>query len=205
MMTDKKAVVIGGGLAGVEAANQLSKKGIKVTLYEMKPQKFSPAHKSGNLGELVCSNSLKAARLGSAAGLLKAEMRLFGSVCLDAADVAQVPAGGALAVDRDAFAKMVTDKIKSHPNISVIEEEVTQINTDEYTVIAAGPLASDGISEEIKKLTGGEGLHFFDAAAPIVSYDSIDMSRADFRIRKDLLAQNLKIFSVMGSTLCRCG
>ncbi len=185
MMTDKKAVVIGGGLAGVEAANQLSKRGVKVTLYEMKPQKFSPAHKSGNLGELVCSNSLKAARLGSAAGLLKAEMRLFGSVCLDAADVAQVPAGGALAVDRDIFSTLITEQIENDPNITLVREEITEIPESDIVIVAAGPLMSDALAEKVSKLCGKEFLSFYDAAAPIVTAESIDMEYAFTQSRYD--------------------
>ncbi len=184
-MTDKKAVVIGGGLAGVEAANQLSKKGIKVTLYEMKPQKFSPAHKNEDLGELVCSNSLKAARLGSAAGLLKAEMRLFGSVCLDAADKAQVPAGGALAVDRDVFSKLITEYIENDPNITLVRQEITEIPENDIVIVAAGPLMSDGLAKEVSKLCGKEFLSFYDAAAPIVTAESVDMEHAFTQSRYD--------------------
>ncbi len=178
-MNNKKTLkIIGAGLAGCEAAWQAANMGICVKLCEMKPQKYSPAHKSPDFAELVCSNSLRADGIYNAVGLLKEEMRKLGSLIMECADTTKVPAGGALAVDRDAFAAMVTEKIKNHPNIEVVEEEVTEINTDEYTVIAAGPLASDKISEEISKLTGGEGLHFFDAAAPIVSFESIDMSKA---------------------------
>ncbi len=184
-MTDKKAIVIGGGLAGVEAANQLSKRGIKVTLYEMKPQRFSPAHKSENLGELVCSNSLKAARLGSAAGLLKAEMRLFGSVCLDAAEIAKVPAGGALAVDRDVFSTLITRQIENDPNITLIREEITEIPKADAVIIAAGPLMSDGLAKEVQKLCGKEFLSFYDAAAPIVTAESVDMEYAFTQSRYD--------------------
>ncbi len=168
--------VIGGGLAGVEAAWQLSKQGFKVELFEMKPVKFSPAHKTEYLGELVCSNSLKAKRFESAAGLLKTEMRFFGSLCMECADECEVPAGGALAVDRDKFAQLITEKIKADENITLINEEVTEI-PEGNVIIAAGPLASDSISEEISKLCG-DGLHFFDAAAPIVTRDSIDMESA---------------------------
>lgn len=184
-MTDKKAVVIGGGLAGVEAANQLSKKGVKVTLYEMKPQKFSPAHKNEDLGELVCSNSLKAARLGSAAGLLKAEMRLFGSVCLDAADKAQVPAGGALAVDRDVFSKLITEYIENDPNITLVRQEITEIPENDIVIVAAGPLMSDGLAKKVSKLCGKEFLSFYDAAAPIVTAESVDMEHAFTQSRYD--------------------
>lgn len=171
-----EVTVIGGGLAGVEAAWQIAKHNIKVKLYEMKPVKFSPAHKMPLLGELVCSNSLKAKRLESAAGLLKSEMRIFGSLCMECADLCQVPAGGALAVDRDEFAKLITEKIESNENITLIRREITEI-PEGNVIIAAGPLASDSLSKAIAKLCG-DGLHFFDAAAPIVSRDSIDMENA---------------------------
>ncbi len=178
MMQQKKIKIIGAGLAGCEAAWQLASKGILVELYEMKPLKFSPAHKSPDFAELVCSNSFRADGIYNAVGLLKEEMRRLGSLIMECADAVKVPAGGALAVDRDAFSKMVTEKIKSHPNINVIKEEVTKIDTDEYTIIAAGPLASEAIAETILELTGDSALHFYDAAAPIVSFDSIDMSKA---------------------------
>lgn len=178
-MTHEKSVkVIGAGLAGCEAAWQLADMGISVELFEMKPQKFSPAHKNPDFAELVCSNSLRADGIYNAVGLLKEEMRRLGSLIMECADATRVPAGGALAVDREGFSKMVTEKIKSHPNIRVIEEEVSKINTDEYTIIAAGPLASDAIAENILKITGDTALHFFDAAAPIVSFESIDMTKA---------------------------
>lgn len=184
-MNNEKVVVIGGGLAGVEAAKQLSKRGVKVTLYEMKPQKFSPAHKSANFAELVCSNSLKAERLGSAAGLLKAEMRLFGSVCLGAADKAKVPAGGALAVDRDVFSGEITAAIERDENITVVREELTEIPEDGIVIIAAGPLMSDKLAQKVGKLCGREFLSFYDAAAPIVTADSIDMGSAFTQSRYD--------------------
>lgn len=184
MMSDKKVTVIGGGLAGVEAANQLAKRGIKVTLYEMKPVKYSPAHKNENLAELVCSNSLKAERVGSAAGLLKEEMRRFGSVCLEAADKAKVPAGGALAVDRDIFSFLITESILSNENITVVREEVTEI-PEGIVIIAAGPLVSDSLAEKIGELLGGNFLSFYDAAAPIVTADSIDMENAFSQSRYD--------------------
>lgn len=184
-MSDKRAVVIGGGLAGVEAANQLSKRGIKVTLYEMKPKKFSPAHKNGNLAELVCSNSLKASRLGSAAGLLKAEMRFFDSVCLDAADKSAVPAGGALAVDRDIFSSLVTTRIENDANITVVREEVTDIPESDAVIIAAGPLISDALAAKVGELCGKNFLSFYDAAAPIVTAQSIDMQSAFTQSRYD--------------------
>ena len=175
-MMSEKVIVIGGGLAGVEAAWQVANAGYEVDLYEMKPVKYSPAHHMAGLAELVCSNSLKAKRLESAAGLLKAEMRVFGSVCMECADIAEVPAGGALAVDRDIFSQLITEKIENHPKINVIHEEVTTI-PEGNVIIAAGPLASDSISDDIMKLCG-DGLHFFDAAAPIVTKESVDMESA---------------------------
>ena len=185
IMSDKSAVVIGGGLAGAEAAAQLSRRGVKVTLYEMKPVRFSPAHKSENLAELVCSNSLKAQRLGSAAGLLKEEMRHFGSVCLEAADRAAVPAGGALAVDRDLFSSYITEKIENDPNITVVRREITEIPETGTVIIAAGPLVSEALSEKIAKLCGSSFLAFYDAAAPIVTAESIDMNEAFTQSRYD--------------------
>lgn len=173
-----KVTVIGAGLAGCEAAHQLSRRGIKVDLIEMKPEKMSPAHKSRNFAELVCSNSLKAARVDSAAGLLKEEMRRFGSVCLEAADKSSVAAGGALAVDRDIFSEYITEKIKSDPNINVVNSVATEIPKDGVTVIATGPLTDGELSEKISQLTGSENLSFFDAAAPIVTAQSIDLDIA---------------------------
>ncbi len=178
MSNENSVKIIGAGLAGCEAAWQLAKRGVKVKLYEMKPHKMSPAHKSLDFAELVCSNSLRADGIYNAVGLLKEEMRRLGSLIMECADATRVPAGGALAVDRDGFAKMVTQKIKACPNIEVISEEVTQINPDEYTIVAAGPLASDLLAQTILKLTGDDSLHFYDAAAPIVAYDSIDMTKA---------------------------
>ena len=184
-MNNKTAVVIGGGLAGVEAAKQLSKRGVKVTLYEMKPRKFSPAHKSEKLAELVCSNSLKAERTGSAAGLLKAEMSLFGSVCVEAAYKAKVPAGGALAVDRDAFSDEITRSIENDENITLIREEITEIPSEGIVIIAAGPLMSDALAQKVGELCGKDFLSFYDAAAPIVTADSIDMENAFTQSRYD--------------------
>lgn len=172
-----KAAVIGAGLAGCEAAWQLNKYGVEVDLYEMKPIKRSPAHKSDNFAELVCSNSLKAQRLNSAAGLLKEEMLCFESICVCAAKKTSVPAGGALAVDRELFSKLITDRIKSAEKINVITKEVSSLPQADAVIIAAGPLASDSLSAEIKKLCG-DSLFFYDAAAPIVSSDSIDMNCA---------------------------
>lgn len=177
-MSDKHIKIIGAGLAGCEAAWQLAERGIKVTLFEMKPKKFSPAHKSGDFAELVCSNSLRADGIYNAVGLLKEEMRRMSSLIMECADKTRVPAGGALAVDRGGFSAAVTERICAHPNIEVVHEEVLTIDKDEYTIIAAGPLASEGLSEEIWRFTGDKSLHFFDAAAPIVAYDSIDMNRA---------------------------
>lgn len=180
-----KAAVIGGGLAGVECARALSRNGIKVDLYEMKPLKKSPAHKLDTLAELVCSNSLKAERLNSAAGLLKHEMAELGSVCVETAYECKVEAGGALAVDRLLFSQIITDKIKSDENITVIEREMSELPTDvDGVVICAGPLASDALSETIRSLCG-DGLSFYDAAAPIVSAESIDMSCAFTQSRYD--------------------
>ncbi len=170
--------VIGAGLAGCEAAWQAARRGVLVRLFEMKPHKRSAAHKSDNFAELVCSNSLRAAGLGNAVGLLKEEMRRLNSVIMQCADQTRVPAGGALAVDREGFSAAVTEKIKAHPNIEVISEEVTEINPDEYTVVAAGPLVSDALYESIRNLTGSKYLHFFDAAAPIVDINSVDMTKA---------------------------
>ncbi len=184
-MNKKEAIVIGGGLAGVEAARQLSKRGIKVTLYEMKPKKYSPAHKTDRLAELVCSNSLKAERVGSAAGLLKAEMRQFGSVCLEAADIAKVPAGGALAVDRDIFSEEITKSILNDENITLVREEITEIPEEGIVIIAAGPLMSDSLAESVSQLIGKDFLAFYDAAAPIVTADSIDMDNAFTQSRYD--------------------
>ena len=171
-------VVLGGGLAGCEAAWQLAKRGISVTLYEMKPIKKTPAHKSDLFAELVCSNSLKANRVDSAAGLLKEEMRRFGSICLESADKCSVPAGGALAVDRDLFSEFITEKIKNCPNITVVNEVVGEIPKDTVCIVATGPLTDGKLAEEIAKITGEESLSFFDAAAPIVTAESIDMSIA---------------------------
>lgn len=177
--------VIGAGLAGCEAAYQLAKYGIDVELYEMKPKKYSPAHHNPNFFELVCSNSLKADRIENACGLLKEEMRFFDSVMMKAADVSKVPAGGALAVDRDVFSEFATKLIRENPYIRVMEEEVTEINPDEYTIIATGPLTSDGLAEAIAKLTDSDGLYFFDAAAPVVTKESIDMDKVFYGARYD--------------------
>lgn len=174
--------VYGAGLAGCEAAYQLAKRGVHVRLYDMKPHKKSPAHSSDKLAELVCSNSLKANRVESAAGLLKEEMRRLDSLLVSCADKCAVPAGGALAVDRELFSDMVTEHIKSNENIDFISEEVTSIPDDEICIIATGPLTSDVLSEHIRDRFG-EHLSFFDAAAPIVSAESVDMEHAFFESR----------------------
>lgn len=179
-----KAAVIGAGLAGCEAAKQLSRAGIPTYLYEMKPKKFSPAHKNENFAELVCSNSLKAERLNSAAGLLKAEMEMLSSVCVEAAKSTRVPAGGALSVDRDRFSALITENIKSDKNITVINEEVSVLPDADVVIVAAGPLASDALTGTIHALCG-DGLSFYDAAAPIVSADSVDMEYAFTQSRYD--------------------
>ncbi|MGN1478356.1 MAG: methylenetetrahydrofolate--tRNA-(uracil(54)-C(5))-methyltransferase (FADH(2)-oxidizing) TrmFO [Acutalibacteraceae bacterium] len=178
-----EVTVVGGGLAGVEAAWALANRGVNVVIKEMKPLKKSPAHKTDLLAELVCSNSLKAQRLASAAGLLKAEMESLGSVCVECAKRTSVPAGGALAVDRDLFSQAVTQKIKSHPLIRVECQEVGSI-PDGNVIIAAGPLASEPLAQSIKSLCGG-ALSFYDAAAPIVTAQSIDMSKAFLQSRYD--------------------
>jgi len=177
-------LIIGGGLAGVEAAWQLAKAGKNVTLAEMKPKVYSPAHKSEGLAELVCSNSLKAIRISSAAGMLKAEMELLGSLCIESAKKCAVPAGGALAVDRDLFSRIVTEKIESEPLITLERREITHIPEEGLVIVAAGPLASAPLAENIKSLCGG-ALSFFDAAAPIVTADSIDTSKTFSQSRYD--------------------
>ena len=175
--------VIGAGLAGCEAAYQIATRGIKVKLYEMKPQKFTPAHHNKNFAELVCSNSLRSDDETNAVGLLKSELRLMNSLIMEAAEISKVPAGSALAVDREKFSQYITDKIKSHPNIEVIEKEVVEINDDEITVIATGPLTSDPFADYLKNHFLLDDLHFFDAVAPIVEFDSIDMTKAFFASR----------------------
>lgn len=178
-MIMKKFTVIGAGLAGCEAAWQIAEAGYEVTLLEMKPEKFSPAHKNKNFAELVCSNSLKASRIDSAAGLLKEEMARLGSLTVPVARNCAVPAGGALAVDRNEFSQTVTDMINSHPNITVENKLVEKISLDddEILIIATGPLTEGKLGEEIQKLCG-DYLSFYDAAAPIVTADSVDMQKA---------------------------
>jgi len=173
----KRITVIGAGLAGSEAAWQIGKRGTKVTLFEMRPAKKPPAHHTDLFAELVCSNSLRAGSPENAAGLLKEEMRRLNSVIMKCADKTSVPAGGALAVDRTEFARSVTELVSGHPNIEVIREEVTEIDGQNPVVIATGPLTSEAMSESIGKLTGCEYLYFYDAAAPIVTYESIDHNK----------------------------
>ena len=178
--------VIGAGLAGCEAAWQLAQRGIDVTLWEMKPEKRTPAHHGGKFAELCCSNSLRSDQLENAVGLLKEEMRRMGSLILSCADETRVEAGGALAVDREGFAALVTERIHSHPRISVRCGEVTELPGEGEVLVATGPLTSDALAESLQALFGdAETLHFFDAAAPLVSFESIDMERAWFASRYD--------------------
>ena len=185
MDTQRSVNVFGAGLAGCEAAWQAAERGVKVRLFEMKPEKYTPAHHSENFSELVCSNSLRSDSLANAVGLLKAELRAMGSLIMEAADATRVPAGSALAVDRHKFSEYITEKIKNHPNIEVIGKEVTSVPVGEITVIATGPLTSDSFAEYIEKELGCTGLHFFDAAAPIVDAESINMDIAFFASRYD--------------------
>ena len=171
--------VIGAGLAGSEAAYFLAERGVNVALYDIKPKAFTPAHSNKNFGELVCSNSLKSNDVyGNACGLLKEEMRILGSLTMEAAEYAQVPAGGALAVDRDAFARFITEKLKSHKNIKIISQEVTSV-PEGRCIIATGPLTTDALSNDISAICGGQ-LHFYDASAPIIARDSIDFDKCFF-------------------------
>lgn len=183
-MTEATVNVVGAGLAGSEAAWQLAQRGIKVNLYEMRPVKQTPAHHTDKFAELVCSNSLRANTLTNAVGVLKEEMRMLDSVIIGAADACAVPAGGALAVDRHEFAAFVTDRVKQHPNVTVFNEEITQI-PEGPTVISTGPLTSPALSEQLKALTGEEYLYFYDAAAPIIEKDSIDMNKVYLKSRYD--------------------
>ncbi|MCY9269294.1 FADH(2)-oxidizing methylenetetrahydrofolate--tRNA-(uracil(54)-C(5))-methyltransferase TrmFO [Bacillus licheniformis] len=176
--------VIGAGLAGSEAAWQLAKRGINVRLYEMRPVKQTPAHHTDKFAELVCSNSLRANSLTNAVGVLKEEMRVLDSAIIAAADECSVPAGGALAVDRHEFAANVTEKVKNHPNVTVLHEEVTEI-PEGPTIIATGPLTSEALSAKLRELTGEDYLYFYDAAAPIVEKDSLDMDKVYLKSRYD--------------------
>ena len=173
-----EVVVIGGGLAGVEAAWQAAEAGARVRLYEMRPVKQTPAHRTDRLAEIVCSNSLKSDEVGTAPYLLKEELRRGASLVMEAARVTRVPAGAALAVDRHRFAAFITERIEAHPRIEVVREEATRVSADEITIICAGPLCSDALAEEIARLTGNDQLYFYDAIAPIVSADTVDTSVA---------------------------
>ena len=179
-----KVTVLGAGLAGSECAWQLARRGISVRLVEMKPGKMTPAHSSPYFAELVCSNSLRSDKLSNAVGLLKAEMRRMGSLIMESADKNKVAAGGALAVDREGFSRYITDKLAAHPNVEIVAEEATDI-PDGEVVIATGPLSSDAISERIAALCPGSDLHFYDAVAPIVTLESVDMDSAFFASRYD--------------------
>lgn len=174
----KKVNVIGAGLAGCEAAYQIAKRGISVTLYEMKPEKRTPAHHSTDFAELVCSNSLRSDQLENAVGLLKEELRTMDSLIMKAADETRVPAGGALAVDREGFSQYITREIKENSNIEIINKEMDTVPDNNITIIATGPLTSEPMFNYIKSITSEEYLHFFDAAAPIVTFDSINMNKA---------------------------
>ena len=176
----KDIIIIGAGLSGAEAAWQAAHMGAKVTLYEMRPVKSTPAHKTAEFAELVCSNSLRGAGLENAVGVLKEEMRRLNSIIMEAADATKVPAGGALAVDRHGFSRYITDKVMNHPNITVIHEEIEKIplRDDAITIVASGPLTEGKLAEEIAGLTGNDSLYFYDAAAPIVSLESVDMTKA---------------------------
>ena len=176
--------VIGAGLAGSEAAWQIAKRGIKVRLYEMRPVKQTPAHHTDKFAELVCSNSLRANNLTNAVGVIKEEMRMLDSIIIQSADNSSVPAGGALAVDRHDFSGRVTDAIRNHPLIEIVNEEVTEI-PEGITVIATGPLTSPALAEKVKDMTGQDYLYFYDAAAPIVEKDSIDMDKVYLKSRYD--------------------
>ena len=176
--------VIGAGLAGSEAAWQLAQRGLQVELYEMKPHKKSPAHHADTFAELVCSNSLRGDRLENAVGLLKEELRRLGSLILECADATRVEAGGCLAVDRQGFSNMVTEKLRSHPNITIYDREITQV-PEGPVIVATGPLTSDALSQAIGAYFGAEHLHFFDAAAPLVTAESIDMTKAWWQSRYD--------------------
>ena len=180
-----KVTVIGAGLAGSEAAWQLAQRGIDVELWEMKPHKRTPAHLTDDFAELCCSNSLRSDQLENAVGLLKEEMRRLGSLILECAEATRVPSGGALAVDRHGFARLVTEKVRSHPGITVREGEVTEI-PDGEVIVASGPLTSDALAEHLQSLLGeNTDLHFFDAAAPLVTAESIDMENAWMGSRYD--------------------
>ncbi len=176
----KHISIIGAGLAGSEAAWQAAQRGAEVTLYEMRPEKQTPAHKTGGFAELVCSNSLRGAGLENAVGVLKEEMRRLGSLIMAAADATRVPAGGALAVDRHGFSDYITQRIEAHPQIHVVRTEVQKVplSEDMVTIVASGPLTEGALADDIARRTGGDSLYFYDAAAPIVSLESVDMTKA---------------------------
>ncbi|SJZ52634.1 methylenetetrahydrofolate--tRNA-(uracil-5-)-methyltransferase [Pilibacter termitis] len=185
-MTKYKHInVFGAGLAGSEAAWQIAERGIPVHLYEMRGVKSTPQHKTDDFAELVCSNSLRGNSLTNAVGLLKEEMRQLNSIIINSADATQVPAGGALAVDREGFAQMVTEKVKNHPLVRVFQEEVTEIPKEELTVIATGPLTSEALAEKIIEFNGQQGFYFYDAAAPIIDVSTIDMEKVYLKSRYD--------------------
>ncbi|MCS6875987.1 MAG: FADH(2)-oxidizing methylenetetrahydrofolate--tRNA-(uracil(54)-C(5))-methyltransferase TrmFO [Aquificaceae bacterium] len=172
----EEVIVIGGGLAGSEASYKLASMGLKVLLYEMRPNRFTPAHKTDGFGELVCSNTLGSMELTSGAGLLKAEMEILGSLVVEAGKISSVPAGTALAVDRNQFSKYITEKIKTHPNIALLREEVKKVPRDRVVIVASGPLTSEALAEDINELVGLDYLYFYDAIAPIVDAESVDFS-----------------------------
>ena len=182
-MADVTVKVIGAGLAGCEAAWQAARLGAKVILYEMKPRKRTPAHHSDGMAELVCSNSLRSNQLNNAVGLLKAELTELGSLIMEAAYATEVPAGAALAVNREDFSRYITEKIRNHPSITVVEQEVDSIDPEEITVVATGPLTSEPMAKAISEMTGGGELHFFDAAAPIIDFSSVNTDVAFFYSR----------------------
>ena len=184
-MQDYKINVVGGGLAGVEAAWQAARLGVQVKLFEMRPERQTPAHRTDKLAEIVCSNSLKSDEPGTASYLLKEELRQGGSIVMEVAAQTRVPAGAALAVDREKFAARITEQIANEPRIDLVREEVTTIPEDEITIVATGPLSSDALTNEIMKLTGSDQMYFYDAIAPIVAADSIDQSIAFRAARYD--------------------
>src|SRR6476661_199219 len=177
--------VVGGGLAGVEAAWQAAELGAKVRLFEMRPVQQTPAHRTDKLAEIVCSNSLKTDEPGSAPYLLKEELRRGNSLVLEAAAATKVPAGAALSVDRGKFAELITERVEAHPNIEIVREEFSSIDPDEITIVCTGPLTSDALTRQIMKFTGDDQLYFYDAIAPIIAADSIDMSVAFKAARYD--------------------
>lgn len=185
MFNDKEVVVIGAGLAGSEAAWQIANSGVRVKLYEMRPKKMTEAHQTSDFAELVCSNSLRGNSLTNAVGLLKEEMRRMNSVVINLADETSVPAGGALAVDRENFSKKITEKIKNHPNITIIYEEVCKIPEEKIVVIATGPLTSESLAKEIQKFHDSQGFYFYDAASPIVEKSTINMKKVYLKSRYD--------------------